>query len=226
MTPSSSVIRSLGRQHAGIPSPVTVIIRILTLVSILATVPVVQASPDESPTQSVRRAMTELLHILKAHREGSRPDERRMEVEQLIRRHVSYADMAQRCLGEPWWGLADDQRQEFVDLFVQMLRDALANRMVEYSDERIMYLSEQREHDWANVTTRLSGRKADTFVDFRLTLKDGQWVLYDAVIDGASMVRNYRSQFATVLRQGSYADMVNRMKQRTLMVKVFEEISQ
>jgi len=214
------------RNHEEIgPQVPLIFIRILALFAILVMVPGVQAATDDSPTQAVKSTITELLHILKEQNKWSRADERRVAIEQLIRRRVSYAEMAKRCLGEPWTELNDDERLEFVDLFVQVLRDALANRMVEYSNDRIIFLSEQRERDRAKVVTRLSGSKADTWVEFRLMYKSGQWFLYDAVIDGASMVSNYRAQVAAVLREMSYAGMVARMRQRTLVVKVFEETS-
>ncbi len=222
---TSPFMSTYHRSREGFGPFVTLIIGICALVAILVMVPEVQAVTDDSPTQAVKSTITELFRILKAQTEWSRPDERRSEIEQIIRRRVSYAEMAKRCLGEPWMELNVDERQEFVDLFVQMLRDALANRMFEYSNERIIYLSEQRERDWAKVATRLSGSKADTLVEFRLTYKSGQWFLYDAVIDGASMVTNYRAQFAAVLREESYAGMVAKMKERTLVVKVFEETS-
>ena len=224
MEPTSPFMITYERNHEEIgPQVPLIIIRILALFAILVMVPGVQAATDDSPTQAVKSTITELLHILKEQNKWSRADERRVAIEQLIRRRVSYAEMAKRCLGEPWTELNDDERQEFVDLFVQVLRDALANRMVEYSNDRIIFLSEQRERDRAKVVTRLSGSKADTWVEFRLTYKSGQWFLYDAVIDGASMVSNYRAQVAAVLREMSYAGMVARMKQRTLVVKVFEE---
>jgi phospholipid transport system substrate-binding protein len=75
------------------------------------------------------------------------------------------------------------KREEFVGLFVQMLRDALANRIFEYSDERILYLSEQQEQGFAKVATKLWGHKVDTSVEFRLRTQAGQWLLYDAIID-------------------------------------------
>lgn len=223
LTPS--VINTCSRSREGTGTFVTLVMRVFALVAILVMVPGVQAATDDSPTQAVKSTITELLRILKTQKEWSRADERRAAIEQVIRRHVSYAEMAKRCLGESWTELNGAERQEFVDLFVQMLRDALANRMFEYSHDRIIYLYEQRERDWAKVATRLSGSKADTLVEFRLTYKSGQWFLYDAVIDGASMVTNYRAQFAAVLREVSYAGMVARMKQRTLVVKVFDETS-
>lgn len=222
---TSPFMSTYHRTREGCGPLATLVMRIFTLVAILVMVPEVQAATDDSPTQAVKSTITELFRILKTQNEWSRADERRSEIEQIIRRRVSYAEMAKRCLGEPWTDLNIDERREFVDLFVQMLRDALANRMVEYSNERIVYLSEERERDWAKVATRLFGSKTDTSVEFRLTYQSGQWVLYDAVIDGANMVTNYRAQFAAVLREESYAGMVAKMKQRTLVVKVFEELS-
>jgi ABC-type transporter MlaC component len=78
-------------------------------------------------------------------------------IEQVIRHHVHYEDMAKRSLGASWGQLSNVARREYVGLFVQLLRDALANRMVEYSGERISYLSEQRERTFAQVKTRLVG---------------------------------------------------------------------
>ena len=115
-----------------------------------------------------------------------------------------------------------DQREEFADLFVQMLRDALANRLFEYSDEQVVYLSEEHDQGCANVATKLWGDKTDTSVEFRLKNHSGRWMLYDAVIDGTSIVSNYRAQFTAVIRDASYAGLVHKMKQRTLMVKMFE----
>ena len=112
---------------------------------------VAQAGEDNTPMQAVKNTVTELLHIVKEQEDTSRLNQRRWDVEQVIRRHVSYDEMAKRCLGEPWTGLDDSQREEFVGLFVQMLRDALANRIFEYSDERILYLSEQQEQGFAKV---------------------------------------------------------------------------
>ena len=72
------------------------------------------------------------------------------------------------------------------------------------------------------MKTRLLGNKVDTFIDFRLTRVDGQWLIYDAVMDGTSLVGDYRAQFARIIRDTSPADLINRMKEQTLIVKLFE----
>ncbi len=192
------------------------------LAATLTTVSIARAMESGSPLQAVKTTVAELFTIVKGESEPSRWDQRRWDVEQVIRRHVSYDEMAKRSLGEPWTGLDNNQREEFVGLFVHMLRDALANRLFQYSDEQVDYLSEEQEEGCAKVATKLWGHKIDTTVEFRLKNHSGQWLLYDAVVDGSSIVSNYRAQFAAVLREVSYAGLIDKMKQKTLMVKMFE----
>jgi ABC-type transport system involved in resistance to organic solvents, auxiliary component len=181
------------------------------------------AWPEQGPTEAVRETVTELLHILKDLKGPNHSEERRWEIEQVIRRRVNYEDMAKRSLGAPWSELSDPARQEYVGLFVQLLRDALANRMVEYSGEHISYLSEKRERGFAEVKTRLIGDKVDTLIDFRLVSQDGKWLVYDAVMDGSGLVKNYQAQFANIIREASYARLMERIKEKTLIVKLFEK---
>lgn len=178
---------------------------------------------EQSPTETVKGTVSELLYILKELKDPSRSEARRWEIEQVIRHHVHYEDMAKRSLGPSWGQLSDVARREYVGLFVQLLRDALANRMVEYSGERITYLSEQREQTFAQVKTRLVGDKVDTFIDFRLVSQDGRWLVYDAVMDGGSLVASYHAQFASIIRDASCAQLMERIKEKTLVVKLFEK---
>jgi phospholipid transport system substrate-binding protein len=187
---------------------------------------VTRVAPTEySPTESVKNTITDLLSILgnEALRQPGRFEERRQQIEQVIRHRVSYERMAQHALGAPWARLHDTDRQEFVRLFVELIRDRVANNIDQYDDEQVFYLSEQREGNCAEVRTNLIGRKVDTSLDFRLENQFGDWLVYDVVIDRASIVRNYRTQFSQIIRDESYAGLVEKMKQRTHTVKLFEK---
>ncbi len=150
-------------------------------------------------------------------------EERRYEIEEIIRQRVDYEEMAKRALGTQWSSLSHHEQREFVGLFVQLLRDTFAGRITEHSDEEVLYLSEQREDSFAEVKTRLKGRKIDTPIDFRLIHRFGDWRVYDVVIDGASLVSNYRSQFTSIIRDVSYGGLVKKMRQKAVAVKVFEK---
>lgn len=182
------------------------------------------ASAEQTATEAVRGTIDEVIHILNSEElnQPGRSLERRQKIEQIIREHVDYKDMAKLALGLSWIELADIERQEFVTLFVQLLRDTVAGRIDNYVDEQVLYLSEQHEENCAEVRTRLSGWKTDTFIDFRLADRVGHWYVYDVVIDGVGLVSNYHAQFSSIIRAHSYAGLVNKMKEITLVVKAFE----
>ena len=85
--------------------------------------------------------------------------------------------------------------------------------------------SSDLEAHFAEVRTHLKNPKVDTRVDFRLFLHSGEWLVYDAVVDGASIVSNYRAQFTSIIRDVSYVGLVKKMKQNAVAVKLFEHPS-
>jgi phospholipid transport system substrate-binding protein len=182
------------------------------------------ASAEQTATESVKSTIDEVIYILNSEElsQPGRSVERRQKIEYVIRQGVSYEDMAKRALGWPWLELTDTERQEFVALFVQLLRDTFACRIDSYADEQVLYLSERREENFAEVRAKLSGPKTETVLDFRLADVLGHWHVYDVVIDGAGIVSNYHAQFASIIRTHSYTGLVNKMKEKTLVVKAFE----
>ncbi len=180
---------------------------------------------ESSPTEAVKHAILDFLSILgdETLRQPGRAEERRDQIEQVIRHRANYQQMSQRCLGGPWTTLREAEQQEFVSLFVQLLRDAIANKIDQYYGEQVFYLHEKRQGGFAEVRTNLAGPKVDTSLDFRLENRSGKWLVYDVVIDGSSMVRNYRTQFIQIIRDDSYAGLLERMRQRALTVKWFEK---
>lgn len=185
----------------------------------------VQTSPSfGSATEAVRTTIAKLIHVLDDDtlKLPEQAEERRHEIEEIIRQRVDYEEMAKRSLGTPWSSLSERERQEFVGLFVQLLRDTFAGRITEYHNEQVVYLGEHREAAYAEVKTQLKGRKVDTPIDFRLINRGSDWRVYDVVIDGASIVSNYRSQFTTIIREVSYVGLIKKMKQKAVAVKVFD----
>lgn len=185
------------------------------------------AYASQSPTESVQETIGGVTRILndEALKQPERLEERRQKIEQLVRYRVSYEDMAKRALGKSWASLSTEAQKEFVDLFVQLLRDSFAGKIDAYTDEEVVYLSEVQNERFAEVRTKLSGRKLETLLDFRLVHRSGTWLVYDVVIDGASVVHNFRSQFTRIIRDVSYAGLVKQMRQKAVVVKSFEAMS-
>jgi len=180
---------------------------------------------ESSATEAVKGTINDLLKVLddETLKQSDQAEERRHEIEKIIKHRVDYEEMARRALGVPWPTLSHRERHEFVDLFVQLLRDTFAGRITERSDEEVVFLGELREDAFAEVKAQMKGRKIDTPIDFRLIHRAHEWRVYDVVIDGASVVSNYRSQFTSIIRDVSYVGLVKKMKRKAIAVKVFEK---
>jgi phospholipid transport system substrate-binding protein len=178
-----------------------------------------------SATEAVKGTINDLIQVLddETLKQPEQAEERRHEIEEIIKHRVDYDEMARRALGASWSTLSHRDQHEFVDLFVQLLRDMFAGRITERSDEQVVFLGELREGAFAEVKTQMKGRKIDTPIDFRLIHRTHEWRVYDVVIDGASIVSNYRSQFTSIVRDVSYAGLVKKMKQKAIAVKAFEK---
>ena len=145
---------------------------LLVMVLWLAPVSPALAALPQTPTESVRSTIEDVIRIL-TNEQLKQPDrlaERRQEIERIVRDRVSYEDMAKQALGLPWLNLEAEERQEFVDLFVQLLRDSFAGKIDAYADEHVLYLSELRDDHTAEVRTKLAGRKTDSLLNFRLVV--------------------------------------------------------
>jgi phospholipid transport system substrate-binding protein len=221
MSQRSNSTASTGSSESRLGLAWAVIVAMVALMMLTGTT---MASADSTATESVKSTIDEVIHILNNEelKQPRRSMERRQKIEHVIRQRVNYEDMAKQALGWPWMELTDSERQEFVALFVQLLRDTFAGRIDNYADEQVLYQSEQHEENCAEVKTKLSGRKMDTFLDFRLVDQVGHWYVYDVIIDGAGIVSNYHAQFTSIIRDQSYEDLVNKMKEKTLVVKAFE----
>lgn len=200
---------------------------IVALMWLVLVFPVLAAQPsaEQRPSEAILSTMHQLQHVLSAHSADAagKYDERRHELDAILRARVGYEDMAKRALGAQWGSLEPAQQQEFVGLFVSLLRDTFANHVADLVDEQIVVLAEhQYDETFAEVHTRLTGPKVDTPVDFRVVKKDASWLVYDVVVDGASLVHNYRAQMARVMREGTYRGLVEQLKARAVMVKRFE----
>ena len=177
-----------------------------------------------TPREMVQDTIGTVMNILNdpVFQEPGMSDARRVALENVVRNAVSYREMARRSLGLTWMVLSEAEKQRFSDLFVQVLRDAVASRMNTYMDTNVVFVAEQREGNFAEVRTLFRGYKNDTTVDVRLVNQGGRWLMYDAVVDGVRLVDNYRSQFVHVMKEAAYAGLIGRLEAMLLIPKTFE----
>jgi phospholipid transport system substrate-binding protein len=124
-----------------------------------------------------------------------------------------FTEMARRALGRHWQELNEGQQREFVELFANLLERAYVSKIEKYNGEKIAYIGESIEGDMATVKTQIL-TKQDTQVpiDYRLLHKGDRWLVYDVLLEGVSLVLNYRTQFDHILQTSSYDELIRRLK--------------
>jgi phospholipid transport system substrate-binding protein len=109
-------------------------------------------------------------------------------------------ELSKRTLARNWNSLNVAQRQEFVKLFRQVLEKAYIDKILAYTDEKIVYDRENMvSGTLAEVQTKVVTTSKEIPITYRLLLKDGTWKVYDVVIENVSLVLNYRTQFNDIL---------------------------
>lgn len=173
---------------------------------------------QESPTAAVRDTLDSVIHILEDPKLKT-PDKvlpRRRMLEEVIASRFDYTEMSRRALAAHWRPLSEAERTEFVELFKGFLSDRYAEKIEGYEGEQVSYLSERIEGSYAEVRTELRSSKVEIPMDYRLLLKEGRWHAYDIIVDGISLVKNYRSQFDKIIRESSYQELVKKLTDRTV----------
>jgi phospholipid transport system substrate-binding protein len=171
------------------------------------------------PTDQVRGTVDRVLAILQDPnlKAKSKFGERRELLRSVISARFDFTDMARRSLGSEWRRIAPSQQQQFVELFTDLLRDAYVENIESYKGEKVSYIRETQEEQFAVVQTLLRSPQGATYtIDYSLHLTDKEWKVYDMVIENVSIVNNYRSQFARVINKSSFEGLIRAMKEKTL----------
>jgi len=181
----------------------------------------VQPAVAGGATEAMKSTIDEVLKIVqdKELKQPGRVEERRRRLEQVVGDRFDYPEMSRRSLGAPWNTLSDKDKDEFVALFRTLLTNSYADKIENYSGEGVLYINERTEKDYAEVRTKVLTGKTEIPLDYRLLNKANDWRVYDVVVDGVSLVNNYRGQFSKILRSSTYGDLVDQLRKKSDKIK-------
>jgi phospholipid transport system substrate-binding protein len=180
--------------------------------SILLAAPAVQAGPA---TDQLRNRVDRILQVLSDPEmaKESRTAERRAALRRIAGEVFDFNEISRRSLGRYWQPRTPAEREEFVRLFADLLERAYVSKLELYSGEKIDYPGEVPDGDVTTVKTRIITKQGTPIpVDYRMFQQGGQWRAYDALIEGVSLVANYRTQFNSVIQRTSYEDLVKTLR--------------
>jgi phospholipid transport system substrate-binding protein len=124
-------------------------------------------------------------------------------------------ELSRRSLARNWEKFTSDQQGEFVMLFRKVLENAYLDKILAYTDEKVLFDKEiTLSPDRAEVETRIVTASKEIPITYRLILKNGRWKVYDVVIEGVSLVQNYRSQFNELLVRNSPEEVLGMLRKK------------
>jgi phospholipid transport system substrate-binding protein len=170
-----------------------------------------------APLDCVKVNVNKVLDVLRdpALKGESGKKTKREKIRSISDKMFDYSELSRRTLGQDWKKLNSAQQNEFADLYKSLLEDAYADKIINYTDEKVAFSKEnQLSEKTFEVQTTVMTKKADIPIYYRVIQKDGEWKVYDVVIEGVSLINNYRNQFREILMNKSPEVLLDTLRKK------------
>jgi len=190
------------------------LIVLLNIVMLLLFSLPVQAGP---PLEAVQTNVNKVLEVLRDPKlkEAAAKEVQKEKLRLIYDRMFDDVELSKRTLARNWNSLNVAQRQEFVPLFRQVLEKAYIDKILAYTDEKVVF---EREilvsGTQAEVQTKIVTSSKEIPISYRVLLKDGAWRVYDIVIENVSLVLNYRTQFNDILAKNTPEQLLEILRKK------------
>ncbi len=192
-------------------------LRGVLLLLLLMPAPAIASTPEgagDGPQQVIDRTVVEVLAVLA---DRARPsEERRAELEALARQRFDFGTMSRLVLARNWKRFSKPQQTEFVEGFTSYLVNDYGSRLDRYEQEQVEVLGERQEPrgDVTVKTAIVGGENNGALVDYRMREDKGRWKIIDVVIEGISLVANYRDQFRDVIARSGPEGLLEKLREK------------
>jgi phospholipid transport system substrate-binding protein len=190
------------------------LIVLLNIVMLLLFSLPVQAGP---PLEAVQTNVNKVLEVLRDPKlkEAAAKEVQKEKLRLIYDRMFDDVELSKRTLARNWNSLSVAQRQEFVPLFRQVLEKAYIDKILAYTDEKVVFERETLvSGTQAEVQTKIVTSSKEIPISYRVLLKDGAWRVYDIVIENVSLVLNYRTQFNDILAKNTPEQLLEILRKK------------
>ncbi|MHB8123901.1 MAG: MlaC/ttg2D family ABC transporter substrate-binding protein [Desulfuromonadaceae bacterium] len=172
------------------------------------------------PADEIKRTVDEVVRIVADKDMKKHETKRRQALKKSISNIFDYAEMAKRSMGKHWNARTPAEKKVFVDLFATLLENSYAGKIESYNNEKIIYIKDLVDGDYAEVKSKVVTANRDEFtLDYRLLKQNNKWMVYDVIIEGVSLVSNYRSQFNKIITANGYDKLVKKLQSKNEELK-------
>ena len=170
------------------------------------------------PFDTVKGHVNEVLRVLRdpALQGDAKEEAKQEKIEAIADEMFDYVALSRLTLGRNWKKFNSDQKKEFIQLYRSILEKAYMDRILSYTDEEVTFDKEFMLSDKkAEVRTHIITKSAEIPIFYRVYLKDGKWKVYDVIIEGISLIKNYRTQFRDILANNPPEEVLKILRKKT-----------
>jgi phospholipid transport system substrate-binding protein len=170
-----------------------------------------------APLDTVRANVNNVLDVLRdpALKAESAKEVKKARLRTIYDTMFDQVELARRTLAMNWNKLNAAQRQEFVQLFRQVLEKAYIDKILDYTNEKILFDRETKlAENQSEVLTRVVTASKEIPITYRVIRKDSAWKVYDVVVENVSLVQNYRSQFSDILAKDTPDQLIETLRKK------------
>lgn len=170
------------------------------------------------PTEKVKETADKIIAIVSdpSLKDPAKAAQRRERIRRTVDELCDWEEMSRRSLGRHWAQRTEQEKKEFVHLFGQLLERTYIDKVEGYSGEKVIYLGERVDGDYAEVDVKVvTNKNTEIPVIYRMRAKDQKWWVYDMVIEGVSLVNNYRTQFSDIMAKSSFEGLMKKLREKS-----------
>jgi len=190
----------------------------------LVNAPVAAIAKEIGPQALIRQTADHVLSEVSKKQEELNKDSSGIYklVQAKVIPHFDFMRMSQAAMGRYWRDTSPEQQQRLADEFRELLVRTYATALLSYSGQTIEYLPVRvaAGAEEVMIPTRIAASGGPPVpVNYRLARNSDGWQVYDVVIDGISLVTNYRSTFATEVRRFGVDGLIERLAERNAKLR-------
>ncbi len=168
------------------------------------------------PDELVRKTADDVISIIKQDKDIQAGDTNKIYklAEEKILPNFDFERISRLVLGKAWRTATDDQKTQFKYEFKNLLLRTYAVALSKYKDQKIEYkpLRMKPTDEIVTVKTEIIQSGAQPIdVDYALAKQDNGWLVIDIIIEGVSLVTNYRSQFAGEIKRNGMDSLIKEL---------------
>lgn len=194
------------------------------LISLLLfpTPPETACSMEEEPMPLIQKTVEDILVILRS-KQDSEWGKTRQKISAIIQTRFDFQEQSRLVLTGSWEERSPEEKDRFISLFSALQEHVYLNRLKDYSGEEVRFTKQMTKEDKALVFSAIVKDPEEIPIIYRMRKHEEKWLVYDVIIDGVSLVKNYQKQFASILEKETFSGLIRDMEEKIAKITAEEE---